>query len=185
MGQSHNNLGFILDSRLTFDEHVSKLLVKCNSLLNPLKSLTGKLQSKHLEHLSLLQNGVPWDFWYESKRPVWINRELLQEQEKRSRHFRKFLWQEFRAVSMATAFSPLNVIISNILQLFSRFIVMKPSLSLIAVILLQNDMYFTSLLLKTAELCNNEVSICHCGVETSYFIGYFHQKSWNQPFLQE
>jgi hypothetical protein len=50
-GNSHKHLGLILDEKLTFQEHLTGVIVKCNSLLNPLKALKQTVQSKHLERL--------------------------------------------------------------------------------------------------------------------------------------
>ncbi len=48
---AHKHLGMTLDSTLTFEQHLTHVISKCNCLLNPLKSLKGKLQSNHLEKL--------------------------------------------------------------------------------------------------------------------------------------
>ena len=52
-GPSHKHLGVILDNRLNFEEHLTHISVKCNSMLNPLKSLKRRVQSKHLEKMYL------------------------------------------------------------------------------------------------------------------------------------
>ena len=51
IGSSHKHLGLILDDKLSFDNHLTKVLSKCNGLLNPLSSLKYKIQSKHMERL--------------------------------------------------------------------------------------------------------------------------------------
>jgi hypothetical protein len=50
-GSSHKHLGFTLDSCLTFEELLTNVIIKCNTLLNPLKALKLKLESRHLERL--------------------------------------------------------------------------------------------------------------------------------------
>lgn len=48
-GPHHKHLGLFLDENLNFQHHITETIVKCNALLNPLKSLKATLQSKHLE----------------------------------------------------------------------------------------------------------------------------------------
>ncbi len=45
---SHKHLGFVLDNNLNFKEHVNHLVVKIQKLINPLKHLSKKLKSSHL-----------------------------------------------------------------------------------------------------------------------------------------
>lgn len=51
LSTSHKHLGVLLDEKLTFEKHITNIVVKCNSLLNPLASLKHSIQSKHLEKL--------------------------------------------------------------------------------------------------------------------------------------
>ena len=48
---SHKHLGAILDNKLNLSEHINRLVDKCNTMLNPLKSLSSILTSKHLEQI--------------------------------------------------------------------------------------------------------------------------------------
>lgn len=48
---SHKHLGVILDCHLNFQAHIDKTILKCNNMLNPLKSLKMKLSSRHLERI--------------------------------------------------------------------------------------------------------------------------------------
>lgn len=50
-GNSHKHLGFILDTSLTFNDHLTSVVTKCNLLLNPLKGLKHSINSKHLEKI--------------------------------------------------------------------------------------------------------------------------------------
>ena len=50
-GITHKHLGLILDSTLSFEQHLTHVITKCNILLNPLKSLKTSLQSSHLEKM--------------------------------------------------------------------------------------------------------------------------------------
>jgi len=45
---SHKHLGFILDSKLNFTEHTNQLADKIQTLLNPMKALSWKIKSAHL-----------------------------------------------------------------------------------------------------------------------------------------
>ncbi len=45
---SHKHLGFVLDNNLNFKDHVNHLVVKIQKLINPLKHLSRKLKSRHL-----------------------------------------------------------------------------------------------------------------------------------------
>ncbi len=51
VGSSHKHLGLLLDEKLSFDDHLTKVISKCNGLLNPLAALKHSIQSKHLESL--------------------------------------------------------------------------------------------------------------------------------------
>ena len=48
---SHKHLGVTLDCHLNFKSHIDKIILKCNNMLNPLKSLVSKLNSKHIERI--------------------------------------------------------------------------------------------------------------------------------------
>ena len=50
-GTFHKHLGLILDSTLSFNEHLMGITTKCNTLLNPLKLLKFSIKSKHLEQI--------------------------------------------------------------------------------------------------------------------------------------
>ena len=47
----HKHLGLNLDRHLAFRDHITSIIVKCNTLLNPLKSLKYTIRSKHLERI--------------------------------------------------------------------------------------------------------------------------------------
>ncbi len=46
---SHKHLGIILDQFLSFEDHITSIIKKVNSMLNPLSSLKPVVNSKHLE----------------------------------------------------------------------------------------------------------------------------------------
>ena len=50
-GTFHKHLGLILDSTLSFNEHLTGITTKCNALLNPLRLLKFSIKSKHLERI--------------------------------------------------------------------------------------------------------------------------------------
>ena len=49
--QSHKHLGIILDESLNFKEHVNTLIGRYQKMVNPLKALSFKMPSKHLEKI--------------------------------------------------------------------------------------------------------------------------------------
>jgi hypothetical protein len=48
---SHKHLGVILDECLSFNVHLTKVITRCNNMLNPLKALKTYVHSKHLERM--------------------------------------------------------------------------------------------------------------------------------------
>jgi hypothetical protein len=48
-GSTHKHLGMHLDENFNFNEHLTRVIVKCNTMLNPMKALRTSVRSRHLE----------------------------------------------------------------------------------------------------------------------------------------